>query len=153
MKVTQRNYIEEDYDNYIKVLIKENMEQLFIDNFGGWSDEVCKKKFFNIVKQGFVELFFFDNVFAGYVSFNIEKNNTTSFLINDIHLKKEFQQKGIGSQILEFVIKKAKENKISQLKVFVFKNNPSIEFYKKQGFIEVETLLKSDTSIMIKTLN
>lgn len=153
MKIQSRSYVKGDYELFIRSLTKDNMEQLFIENFGGWSDEVSSNKFFDVVKKGFVELFFSDDVFLGYVSFNLEKNDNTSCLINDIHLLKEFQKKGIGSVILNFVLSKSKELGFGQVKVFVFEKNPSIEFYKKKGFVQIEFLSKSNTSVMIKKID
>ena len=107
MQLENKNYIDGDYEKHIKPLTKNNMQQLFIDNFGGWSDEVSEKKFYDVVKNGFVELFFLDDEFVGYVSFNVEKNDCSSCLINDIHILKKFQRRGYGFEILNYVILKA----------------------------------------------
>ena len=123
---------------------------MFIDNFGGWSDLVSEKKFFEVANNGFVKLFFLKDVFIGYVSFNSEKDYDDSYLINDIHIVKKFQKKGYGTKILDFIVKKAIESNFKQLRVFVFENNPSLNFYKKNGFKEVEYLKKSNTFILIK---
>jgi GNAT superfamily N-acetyltransferase len=147
-----RKFIKEDHEKYLKKLTKENMQQLFLENFGGWSDEVSEKKLLEVAKTGTVQLFFEENTFIGYVSFNIEKENSKSCLINDIHIKKEHQRKGFGAQILQFVIKKAKELHYNQLKVFVFRNNPAINFYQKNGFKENQLIEKSNTSVMVKIL-
>ena len=57
MKLTSRKYLQGYYETHIQSLVKENMKQLFIDNFGGFSDEVSKKKLFNIIEKGYVQLF------------------------------------------------------------------------------------------------
>jgi len=151
MKLESRNYIKGDYEKYVKSLTKQNMEQLFIDNFGGWSDLVSEKKFFDIVNRGFVQLFFLEDVFVGYVSFNAEKDHANSYLINDIHIVKKFQNQGYGSQILNYVLKKVLEFNGKRLRVFVFEKNPSLNFYKKKGFIETNYLEKSNTCVMSRT--
>ncbi len=152
MGLNFRDYIKGDYEKYIQVLVKDNMEQLFIENFGGWSDLVSEKKFFDVVNSGFVQLFFLDDIFVGYVSFNPEKNYDNSYLINDIHIVKKFQRKGYGSEILNFVIKKTTELNCKRLKIFVFENNPSINFYKKNKFKTIEFLEKSKTCVMVKDI-
>lgn len=150
MKLKSRSYVKGDYEKFIKKLTKDNMQKLFVDNFGGWSDVVSKKRFFNVVNNGFIELFFLDDLFVGYVSFNSEKYDSDSFLINDIHILKQYQRQGYGSKILDFVIDKVN---CKQLKIFVFNKNPSIEFYRKHGFVLVEHLEKSDTSVMVRILS
>ena len=148
-----RDYKDGDYEKYIQSLTKENMQKLFLNNFGGWSDEVSKKRFFEALSNGYVKLFFLKNSFIGYVSFNPEKKNLNSYLINDIHTVKEFQGKGYGTEILNFVISKCKELNIKQIKVFVFKENPAINFYKENGFKEIEYLERSKTCILTLTLS
>lgn len=152
MQLNHRDYQESDYIEYIQNLTKQNMEQLFIDNFGGWSDEVSKNKFFDVLKNGIVQLFFLEKVFIGYVTFNTEKNNSNTYIINDIHIVKQFQKKGYGKEILDFVVSKALQSKINNLKANVFENNPSIEFYKKNGFEKIKYLEKSNTFVMQKNI-
>ena len=151
-ELEMREFFEGDYEKYIKSLTKENMQKLFLENFGGWSDLVSQEKFFKVLAEGYVKLFFLKNSFIGYISFNQEENNKHSYLIHDIHILKEFQGKGYGTKILNFVISKCKELKAKQIKLFVFKNNPATEFYKKNDFKEIEYLEKSNTSVMLKLL-
>lgn len=147
MQLTSRDYSEGDYEKYIQKLTKDNMEKLFIQNFGGWSDEVSRNKFFDVLKKGTVKLFFLDDIFVGYVSFEVERENSESYLIHDIHILEDYQQKGFGTGILNYVIEEV-EGK--QLKVFVFENNKAIEFYLKHGFEKKEFLEKSKTWILIR---
>jgi len=153
MELKSRSYLKGDYEKHIQKLTKDNMQELFIDNFGGWSDSVSEKRFFNVVDNGFIELFFLDDIFIGYVSFNSEKYNEYSFLINDIHILKQYQRQGYGVKILEFVINKVKYFNCKQLKIFVFNKNPSLNFYKRNGFILIEHLEKSNTSVMVRGLS
>jgi len=147
-----KDYTEGDYEKYVQSITRENMRQLFLENFGGWSDDVSKEKFFKVVSNGYVKLFFLDGLFVGYVTFNVEKNDDSSYLINDIHIAKEFQRKGYGTDILNFVISKCLELGAKQLKIFVFKVNPAIYFYVKHGFKEIEYLERSKTCVMVKVL-
>lgn len=148
MELISRSYKEGDYESYIQKPTKENMEQHFIENFGGWSDEVSKKKFLEVIETGYSELFFQGDQFIGYVSFNEERDDRTSYMINDIHITKKHQRKGYGKQILNYVINKAKETNHKKLKLFVFKDNPSINFYIKYNFKETAVIDKSKTSVM-----
>lgn len=147
MQLIPKDYSEGDYEKYVQKLTKDNMQNLFEENFGGWSDEVSEKKFFEVLKNGNVKLFFLEGDFVGYVSYEIEKNNSNSYLIHDIHILKKFQQKGFGSEILKYVVEQTKEK---QLKVFVFENNEAIKFYLKYGFEKNEFLEKSKTWVLIR---
>ena len=53
-------------------------------------------------------------------------------------VKKEYRNKRIGSEILEFLIKKAKETGYSEMTIGVDKDNKNaLHLYKKYGFTEV----------------
>lgn len=152
MTLTSRLFENTDFDKYIKTLTRDNMRDYFVKNFGGWSDSVSKDKLFKVVKEGVVKLFFDEDKFVGYVSFNVEPNNKNSILINDIHVVKLYQRKDYGYQILNDTIKYAVKQGIEHLKVFVFKDNYAVNFYKKNGFEVVEDLEKSNSYIMVKSL-
>lgn len=154
MKLITREYQEGDYEKYIRTLTKDNMQDLFKKNFGGWSNQVSDKKFKNIIKDetGHVDLFFIEDLFVGYVSYNEEKNKKNSYLINDIHITKEFQGKGHGTTILNNTIAKVKELGANQVKIFVFLDNPAVEFYKANKFQEVEKLAKSNSVVMVRLI-
>jgi len=153
MKLTSRNFQEGDYEKYLQKLTRNNMRDHFVKNFGGWSDTVSKNKLLKVVKEGVVKLFFAEDDFVGYVSFNSEKNNKESILINDIHIIKLFQRKDYGFQILNSVIQFAENSQIKQLKVFVFKDNYAVNFYKKNKFEVIEELVKSNSIVMAKKIN
>lgn len=152
MALTSRNYVYGDYEEYIQGLTRDNMRPLFVKNFGGWSNAVSKKKFFDVLSSGFVRLFFLNELFVGYVSFASERDDAHSFLIHDIHVVKEFQRKAFGFEILKFVEATAREKNAKQLKVFVFKDNFSLAFYTKNAFQEVVNLEKSNSFILLKKL-
>ena len=128
------------------------MEEPFAKHFGGWSDVVSKDKFSQSLQNGFIQLAFLEDNFVGYVSFEPERDFSHSFTINAIHIKKSFQRKGYGLALLRFVIKKVTALHCSQLKLFVFKDNDAINFYKKIGFEEIETVYRTNTLIMLKKL-
>ena len=53
-------------------------------------------------------------------------------------VRKEYRNRGIGSEILEFLINKAKEMGISEMTIGVDKDNENaLHMYKKYGFTEV----------------
>ena len=53
-------------------------------------------------------------------------------------MKKEYRNRGIGSKILEFLIKKATETGYTEMTIGVDKDNENaIHLYKKYGFTEV----------------
>ncbi len=72
-------------------------------------------------------------------------------------VKKEYRNKGFGSQILEWTINKAKEEEYETIRLYtdMNENKKAIELYKKNGFIEEKYSaeeLKYDCYIYSKNL-
>ena len=153
VKLEMRDFIGGDYEKYIKEITKMHMKKYFMDNFGGWSDELCRDKFFKVVANGYVKLFFIKDLFVGYVTFNPEIKEESSYIINDIHVSKIFQGLGYGTEILNIAISKCKELNAKQIKVFVFNENPALKFYKKNGFKNIKNLERSNSCVMVLDLN
>ncbi|MCF8013053.1 GNAT family N-acetyltransferase [Candidatus Woesearchaeota archaeon] len=155
-----REYKKGEYEEFILPLCKKHMKPYFDKHFGGWNDNANKKQFFNILKKGYVYLFEIEtkqtnkNILIGYATFIEEKNeeNKNKYTLNDIHVKEEFQKQGYGSKMLLFVENKIKELKGTKLKILVFKDNKSIEFYKKHNYKKINFIEKNDTIVLEKEL-
>jgi len=153
-------------ESFILNLIKKNMKNYFETNFKGWSDETSKKQFNSIRTNGFtyiVEIksqdkncieYINGNEICfkkiGYFSFYEEPKFKNSYIINDIQLMKEFQNKNIGSQILSFIEKKIKDISGHRIKLLVFKNNPAFSFYVKNNYKKIDEIKHTNTAILIK---
>ncbi|MBW3019767.1 GNAT family N-acetyltransferase [Candidatus Woesearchaeota archaeon] len=149
MRLISRLYQEGDFENFIQKTVKENMKEFFLKNFGGWNDEVSKRQFFEYFEKGFVYVFELNSIPVGYVTF-VKEDET--FYVNDFQVRKEFQQKGFGSEIMEFLEDFAKKNKGKEIKLLVFKDNPALKFYLKHGFREINFIPHNNTCEMIKML-
>jgi ribosomal protein S18 acetylase RimI-like enzyme len=148
-----RNYVEGDYEKYILPLDKENMKR-YVDRHikGGWSDEENKKGFQRYLENGWVFLFEIRNEVVGTLIITPDKKDETSLFINGINIKKEFQGKGYGSNILTFVEEKAKEFGFKKVRLCVFEDNPAYKLYERFGYKQFEFLSESSTRYMEKVL-
>jgi len=54
--------------------------------------------------------------------------------IREIQLKREYQGAGIGSRVLDWVVKKAREYKLTAVRLSVYTNNPARRLYARKGF-------------------
>ena len=102
------------------------------------------------VNYYFIEL---ENEKVGYLKLNegnaqTELKDAKSLEIERIYLKKGYQGKGIGLQLLKKAIAVAKEKAVTYIWLGVWEENPkAIQFYKKHGFEVFDThtfLLGSD---------
>lgn len=57
--------------------------------------------------------------------------------LGDIIVKEKYRNNGVGSKLIEEIIKFAKKNKVNKIWLWTpEKLTPAIEFYKKRGFVQ-----------------
>ena len=103
-----------------KTFIKNNMKSL---------KERIEKPYHSYV-------LFSEKELLGYI---IIEKHLNRYWINDLVIKKDFQNKGLGKILLDHVIKSKKN-----VYLWVNKKNPAKKFWEKQGFKDVleEVLMK-----------
>ena len=63
------------------------------------------------------------------------------FFINEMCVKKQQQNKGIGKALLNHLIKELDNSDISNIILLTDRGIPAEEFYKKNGFEEIERII------------
>lgn len=63
------------------------------------------------------------------------------FFINEMYVKQQQQNKGIGRALLNHLIKELDNNKINNIVLLTDRGIPAEEFYKKNGFEEIERII------------
>ena len=79
------------------------------------------------------------DTFLGFISYEIKKNKS-NIRIHKLYVHHEQQKKGIGIALLNYAIDLGRENRMTQLDLFVNRTNPAVHFYKKIGFSIVEEI-------------
>lgn len=121
-----------------KVSMKEHIEKAGIEYF--------KEKQLERVLYGFkyAQIVEYDNKDIGLFKINKE---SSPWDVIQIQILPEYQNRGIGSLILKTVIKEAKSLSKS-IRLSVYKNNPALKLYKRNGFRVVEE--SKDSFIMVR---
>jgi len=121
---------------FVEKLDRENME-LLRESYG----KECKYKkyqFFIPMYESFIPKKCFiieDKEQIGFAYFN---NPGNKLEVWSFQIKKEFQRKGFGTQIMKYLIAYAKQKKLKKICLEAYyKNQKAINFYKKIGFKEV----------------
>ncbi len=70
-----------------------------------------------------------------FASYSPTLNEPEAFRLHKLYVHPTLQGKGIGKKILEYIIEEMRVAKAVLLELNVNKNNKSIAFYKKQGFV------------------
>gem|GEM_PF-3230338 len=117
---------------------KENMAPIIKIALGLRWDKNFEKKYLNkLLSAGVVKTIYDDNKFMGYLWFD-EREEKNDIFINSMQLKKEYQGKGIGTQILKWLESFALKRNKQYLSLLVQVNNHrAINIYKRFGFYEI----------------
>ena len=63
------------------------------------------------------------------------------FFINEMCVRKQYQNKGIGREMLNHLIKELHSSNISNITLLTDRGIPAETFYKKNGFEEIERII------------
>lgn len=108
----------ENMKGYVEQIYPWN-PTLFIDNFVAEQYQVIKV----------------NNCIAGFVKIVISQSD---LYLGELQIVSPYQNKGIGSSIIENLIRQAKEDN-QRLWLRVIKNNPALKLYRRLGFTVFET--------------
>ena len=136
--LTIRGAINKDVEGVIEVLKTVYLQDV------AWAERAIKKL---LATENYVILVAeLDDQVVGFIDYHIlpsiwEKWNEAT--INNLFIHKDYHGKGIGSRLLEEVIKRTDEIGIVELHVGTEKdNNRAISLYKKHGFLKEYLLLE-----------
>lgn len=100
------------------------------EHFGEWNQKGQDEFFEDAWKQGEHQILTYNGERCGYISVD---ENDEKIILNEIVLLPEYQNKGIGSDILNELISSSNE-KHKALELQVLKNNKAVGLYIKKGF-------------------
>lgn len=118
----------EDY-GFAESLYLGTGEPLFVE-LGNWNEEEAISRFKEKYKAEEVQIISVDGVDAGWMQ---TSEGEDEIHLIQIHLREDFRSAGIGSRIIRDLIRDA-GNKNKAVSLFVFRNNPALELYKRLGF-------------------
>ena len=128
-------------------------EKKFTDTFNeDWSYTNQGKEYFARKIANSNSIFFvaeIDENIVGYILGYIDsypvRNINPIVMLDNLFISENYRRKGIGSKLFQEFLKVAKDNGAKRLQVKTYsKNKEAIEFYKKQGFYELELVMEHD---------
>lgn len=128
--ITFRNYKDNDYDFVYKVK-KNAYKEYVIKYWNEWNEEIQRNyfdKFINNEKENSY-IIQYDNIDIGFYNGNILENG--NYEIGNICIIPEYQNKGIGTRILENLLALYKN---TDIELQCFKINPVKKLYERLGF-------------------
>ena len=121
-----------DFD-FIFDLKKQNFEK-YIEEYFDWNEKERKEMYYNNLENymGEYNIIVANNKDIGV--FAVDESHEGESYISEISLIKEYQNKGIGTDILNNLLIKNKEKGL-RTKLKVFKNSPAKKLYERLGFL------------------
>jgi len=92
---------------------------------------------------------------AAWLRYWTESNNIRGYIEKEtpvlvIGVHENYRHKGIGKEMIEWLVEYASEHLIEKLSLCVSKDNHAINLYRQQGFIEYEDI--GDSILMIREI-
>jgi len=131
------------YDTYEKILPKEVIDEHTIGITEDYVEEISDQE------NGFWKMVLYNEQIVGYMIYHIEES---CLFLGELYLKKDYQNKGIGTHIIQFL--KQSHNYMPIGLHVVATNKPAYNFYKKCGFEEKQFLFDTryNTHIPLKLM-
>ena len=111
-----------------------SMEQIYFMQNLMYSTESIKNQIINL-NHTFIILSS-ESIPVGFASYSVKSTEEPStFRLNKLYLQPELHGKGLGKAMIQYIIDEITPLGAAYLELNVYKKNPTIEFYKKYGFI------------------
>ena len=115
-----------------------------------WSlSDISKEYFEYMIKEEFVVVAKVENEIVGYLAGSTHKDETYSYYegitaeLNNMFIMEKFRKYGIGSKLVNSFFNWCKEQNAKRVMVTAsFNNINTINFYKKNGFKEINVSLR-----------
>lgn len=129
----------EDKD-FIFNLLKENMLESFKKHWGFWNEKSFEENY----HQEQIRIIEYNNVRIGYLDFKFKSDCGYT---NNIQIRCEFRDKGIGTKIMKLIEQETKKHGLNKMRLKSFKDSRAVNLYKRLGY---KKILEDDTSIILE---
>ena len=128
---TLRPYTKDDFEFVYQA--KKEAYQIYVEKFWGkWDEEKQRALFIDFIKKVQNSLAIIDDKGAPIGLYHGDIIDPTTYKIGNIIIIPSYQGKGIGTDILQNIIKKYPNFKMH---LQVFKDNPAVNLYQRFGFV------------------
>ncbi|MGV8162152.1 MAG: GNAT family N-acetyltransferase [Candidatus Nanoarchaeia archaeon] len=134
-----RHAEDKDY-NFIYNLLRENMLDAFIKNWGEWNDKSFEENY----RKENIRIIDFENSSIGYIDFKFKSD---CGYVNNIQILAKFRGKGIGTQIMPLLEDETLRHGLKKIRLKVFKDNKAIKLYESLGYASIS---EDDTSLIME---
>ncbi len=146
-----RNF-EEDYLGECANIMYTEMKEFYVKFFPNTTVDDLEMEISDALIDGKVFLLFLSSKLIGFFIYHLYPKKGV-LLANELHIKKEFQNRGFGTIVLNYLFKLAKEERFEFMDLYVFKDSRAVSLYEREGYEIVGESLKGNNFIMRKSTN
>lgn len=126
--VKLRPFRQQDY-SFAERLYRETQQPL-LSKIGGWDDKKTLSRFKKLFRRKEVRIILLGDIDVGWMQISESANEIN---IHQIHIEEEFRSRGIGTKLIRAILDYGRK-KNKSVALYVVKNNPAQELYKRLGF-------------------
>lgn len=124
----------EDVEFAFRVL-KETMREYAIATWGTWWEDESRRQTVEQVSSGRTEIIELNDLPVGI---QLVERAKTHIQLVQLYIAKEFQRRGIGSQVVQRLLRESSDSKLP-VRLRVLAVNPARAFYERLGFTLIES--------------
>jgi ribosomal protein S18 acetylase RimI-like enzyme len=139
-QISFRQIVSDDFDFLWR--LHNAALKVYVEKTWGWNEERQRELFAESFNTSNGKIIVVDDTDAGYL-WTLEKETET--LLVSIRILPEYQNRGIGTKVIEDVLAKSEKS----VRLQVLKINPAQNLYKRLGF---ETVGETETHFIMQTI-
>lgn len=132
-----------DFNEIAKILMKESAKPPYNERY---NMKIAFREVNNFSKDEFYVAENQKNI-LGFIASSIASDNKEKSYINELWIKPEYQGKGIGKALVNFIEDFYKKKGIKIIRLLTKKNSKAFGFYKKINYKEYKSLVFMDKKL------
>ena len=132
-----------DFNQIAKILVQESSKKPFNEKY----NIKTAIKQINELSNGEIYLAENNKEVMGFIASEITKDNKSKAYIKELWIKKIYQSKGVGTNLVDFIEKRYKKKGVKTIRLVSKKSSKAFNFYKKLKYKEYKDLVFMEKKI------
>ena len=132
-----------DFNQIAKILVQESSKKPFNEKY----NIKTAIKQINELSNGEIYLAENNKEVMGFIASEITKDNKSKAYIKKLWIKKIYQSKGVGTNLVDFIEKRYKKKGVKIIRLVSKKSSKAFNFYKKLKYKEYKDLVFMEKKI------
>ncbi len=126
-----RNAKKEDLKDIVSIFITESKKQPYLQK---WTKKSATDDFKPFLKKKELWVAELDKKIVGFIMVGITSSNKKIAYISEFWVTKNYQEKGVGKNLLEFIEKHHKKKGVGIIRLTSYNQSKALGFYKKMNY-------------------